>query len=98
MRAGAVVSGYDMVASEIRRGKGELIIAATDVSTNTMNKLLDLSIKLNKDLPDMYSFGTMYDLGQAIGKPDRAILLITNSGFAKKLTAMFEEYDETEDN
>lgn len=98
MRAGAVVSGFDAVASEIRRGNGKLIITAQDISANTMNKLLDLAMKIDRDMPDCYSFGTRDKLGQAIGRPDRAILLILNDGFANKLSAMFEDYEALEEN
>jgi ribosomal protein L7Ae-like RNA K-turn-binding protein len=39
----------------------------------------------------------MSELGTAIGRPDRAILVITDKGFADKLTEMFEDYEDTEE-
>lgn len=44
-------------------------------------------------MPDAYSFSTMYELGRAIGKPDRAIVAVTDQGFADKLSAELSKED-----
>ncbi|MBO4635977.1 MAG: ribosomal L7Ae/L30e/S12e/Gadd45 family protein [Clostridiales bacterium] len=92
VRAGKIVSGFDQTVSEIRKGRVELLILSKDISRNTLGKLLDIG-----DLPDAYSFSTAEELGRATGKRDRAIIGITDSGFAGKLRSMFDQYEE-EDN
>lgn len=97
MRAGKLVSGYDAVASELRAGRGELIIFSKNISTNTLESLMNLAEKYEGEFPVAFSFGSKAELGMAIGKPDRAILVITDKGMAKRLTEMLEEYDDTEE-
>ncbi|MBP5180352.1 MAG: ribosomal L7Ae/L30e/S12e/Gadd45 family protein [Clostridiales bacterium] len=96
-RAGKVVSGFDQVTSCVRRGQAQLLIIATDISRNTLSKLLDVGQKDNVQLPDAFSFGTQYELGRAIGKPDRALIAITDKGFADKLSAMLQSMINKED-
>lgn len=97
MRAGKVISGFDMVVSSLKRKEVKLLIIAEDISRNTLDKLLDVASKLDEDSPDAYSFGTSFELGNAIGKPSRAIIAITENGFATKLSSMFSEIDIMED-
>ncbi len=98
MRAGKCVSGFDMVSSSLRRGEVKLLIIAEDISRNTLDKLLDTISSLKKDAPDAYRFASSFDLGNAIGKPSRAIIAIVDDGFASKLSSMLSELDVTEDN
>ena len=91
-KAGKTVSGFDHTVDEIRKGGVVLLILSKDISKNTLSKLLDVG-----NLPDAYSFGTADELGRATGKPDRAIIGITDSGFAAKLQTMFDQYEEEED-
>lgn len=44
-------------------------------------------------MPDAFSFSTKYELGKAIGKPDRAIVAVTDQGFADKLSAELSKED-----
>lgn len=87
-----------MSMSAIKKGQAKLIILAKDISRNTLNKLLDESSKAIVNMPDAYSFGTQFELGRAIGKPDRAIVVVTDDGFAKRLSEMLSQLDEQEDN
>ena len=88
-RAGKTVSGFDQTREQIRKGKVLLLILSKDISRNTLGKLLDLG-----ELPDAYSFAAAEELGRAIGKRDRAIVGITDKGFADKLQSMFDQYEE----
>ena len=92
-RAGKVVSGFDQVTAAVRRGQVKLLILASDISRNTLSKLLDEGYRLDAGLPDAYSFSTQAQLGQAIGKPDRALIAITDQGFADKLSDMLSEVE-----
>ncbi|MCR5592542.1 MAG: ribosomal L7Ae/L30e/S12e/Gadd45 family protein [Saccharofermentans sp.] len=96
-RAGSVVSGFDQVTSSVRRGQAELLIIATDISRNTLSKLLDIGSKEGVKMPEAFSFGTQYELGRAIGKPDRALIAVTDKGFADKLSAMLQSMINKED-
>lgn len=97
MRAGKVVSGYDASMAELKAGRGELIIISKDISTNTLDSLMNLAERYEGEFPGAFSFASMSELGMAIGRPDRAILVITDKGFADKLTEMFEDYEDTEE-
>ncbi len=92
-KAGKVISGFDQVESSIRKGTAKLLIISTDISKNTLSHLLDIGAKGDVTMPDAFSFSTMFELGKAIGKPDRAIVAITDTGFADKLSAMLSEED-----
>lgn len=96
-RAMKVVSGNDAVIAELRNGTVELLIVARDVSDNTYKKLVTVANKLEFDCPSTYKFSDMRSLGQAIGKPDRALLAITDKGFAGKLKTMLEGFDYKEE-
>lgn len=95
-RAGAVESGFDAVMGAIVKKKAELLIISRDISRNTLNKLLDLSSKY--ELPSKaYSFSTMEDLGFAIGKPARTLVVVTDQGFANKLVSMLDAFEYKEE-
>jgi len=92
-RAGKVISGYDQVVSALNKGQVKLLILATDISKNTLSRILDIAQNSDLDMPDAFSFSTMFELGKAIGKPDRAIVAVTDKGFADKLSAMLSKED-----
>ena len=92
-RAGKVISGYDQVEASIRKGTVKLLIISGDISRNTLSRLLDIGTKEGVTMPDAFSFSTKYDLGKAIGKPDRAIVAVTDQGFADKLSAELSKED-----
>lgn len=97
MRAGKVISGFDMVVSSLKRKEVKLLLIAEDISRNTLNKLLDVVSSIDGEAPEAYSFGSSYDLGSAIGKPSRAIIAVTEEGFATKLSSMLSEIDVMEE-
>ncbi len=94
-RAGKVVSGFDQVTASIENNDARLLLISSDISRNTLSKLLDTGSKEGIRMPCAYSFSTKYELGRAIGKPDRTLVAVTDDGFAQKLSAMLEEeYEE----
>ena len=97
MRAGKVVSGFDATVSAMRAGQCRLLILSKDISANTLNKLMDRASECDDDQLTAYSFATARQLGDAIGRPDRAVLAITDQGFATKLAQMIEETDNTKE-
>ena len=92
-KAGKVTSGYDQVEAALRKGTVSFLILSTDISRNTLSQILDLGEKSGITMPDAYSFATKEQLGRAIGKPDRAVVAITDKGFADKLSAMLAQED-----
>ena len=83
MRAGRVVSGEDAVESAARRGKVQLLIVAEDASENTRRKFSALARSYR--IPEVIS-GKKELLGQAIGRAPRAVVGVTDRGFARMLS------------
>lgn len=101
-RAGKIVSGFEATVDAINKGEVEVLVISEDISRNTLSKLLDC-VEASDSEPEAYRFGTAEELGNCIGKRPRAIVAVTDIGFADKLKGMFEEYNdnsncETEDN
>lgn len=94
-RAGKVVSGSDAVIGAIRAGKVELLIISGDISRNSLDKVLK-NMTEQKEIT-CYSFASSEELGSALGKPDRAIVAITDKNFADGISAILENINEEED-
>ena len=92
-KAGKVTSGFDQVETALRKGNVKLLILSKDISRNTLSQILDIGAKSDIAMPDAYSFATKEQLGKAIGKPDRAVVAVTDTGFADKLSAMLAKED-----
>ncbi len=92
-KAGKVISGYDQVETALRKGTVKLLILSADISRNTLSQILDIGAKGDIEMPDAYSFATKEQLGRAIGRPDRAVVAVTDTGFADKLSAMLAQED-----
>lgn len=95
-RASKVVSGNDLLLDEVAKGNVKLILIARDVSSNTLNKFLGTVAKFDKKIT-AYKFADKYSLGSAIGKPDRALVGITDEGFSKKLELMLDRFEYKEE-
>ncbi|MCS1351278.1 YlxQ family RNA-binding protein [Mechercharimyces sp. CAU 1602] len=82
MRAGKVVSGEENVIRAIRAGRAHLVCLSADASANTGKKLQDKSSYY--EIP-LITFPSRDELGEAIGKPSRVVVAITDPGFARAL-------------
>ena len=87
-RARMTTTGEEMSVSEVRNGNAKLIILSEDASDNTSKKLHD---KCKSYDVEIRVFGTRFELGHAIGKEERVVIAITDSGFARKLISLFDE-------
>lgn len=87
-RARMMISGEELVVNDVRKGKAKLVIIAEDASENTNKKLHDKCKSFNVDI---LVLGSRYELGHAIGKEERVVIAITDRGFAKKITSLFDE-------
>lgn len=79
-KAGKVVSGEFATEKEVKTGYACLVIVAEDASENTKKKF--------KNMCEFYEvpiciYGDKETLGHTIGKEFRAMLAITDAGFAK---------------
>ena len=97
MRASKVVSGNDQLVQEVRRGHVKLLLIARDISENTLDKFLDVIQKADLEIPVAYRFADKFSLGNAIGKPDRALVGVTDEGFAGKLEIMLDRFEYKEE-
>jgi len=90
-RAGALITGTDMVINGIRSGKVKFVLVASEVSDNTLKKITDKCKYYNVSYMVM-PVGT--DLGSAIGKGSRKVVGITEQHFVKALKAKLEKQSE----
>lgn len=79
-RAGKVVSGEANTLQSIRTGKAKLLLIAEDAAQNTKKKFSDKG--RSYDVP-VIEWGSRSEYGKALGKADRAVLAITDEGFAE---------------
>lgn len=91
-RAGRLVSGELSCENAVREGNAELIILAGNASKNTKKKFENTSAYYHVRL---FCTGTKEEIGAALGKEERAVVVITDKGFCIKLSQLLEknEYD-----
>jgi len=93
MRAGKLVSGEETVLKAIRSGEAKLVVMAEDASDNTGKKLTDKCGSYEVPLVIGY---TRYELGGAVGKPERVMFAVTDQGFAQLIAGGFVQHSEVE--
>ena len=81
-RAGKLKSGEFAVLEALRKKTAVMVIVSNDASDNTKKEFSD---KCSYYKVPIYFYGTMDELGHAIGKDVRTSLAITDAGFAKTL-------------
>lgn len=90
MRAGKIVTGEELAVREIQARRAHLVILSEDASANTAKKITDKCKFFNVE---RHVFCSREQLGHAIGKEARVVLVITDAGFAKKLSEYLNEYN-----
>jgi Ribosomal protein HS6-type (S12/L30/L7a) len=88
-KAGRLFSGEDTCEKLVKSKKARLTIIADDSSSNTSKKFID---KCNAYEVPLIKFGTKELLGRYTGKEIRAVLVITDEGFARRIIEMVDEY------
>lgn len=92
-RAGKLISGEEVVLKAIRSGEAKLVLLAGDASDNTTKKISD---KCNSyQVPLLVGF-TRFELGSAVGKPERVLFAVTDRGFADMLAKGWGHHSEVE--
>ena len=87
-RAGKTASGEFMTEKAIKSGKAYLVIVSEEASDNTKKKFADSAAYYNKKV---VIYGDKFELGKAIGKNERSVIVIKDGGFAKKIIDMIGE-------
>jgi ribosomal protein L7Ae-like RNA K-turn-binding protein len=93
MRAGKLVSGEEIVLKAIRSGEAKLVVLAKDASENTEKKISDKCSSYGIPLLIGYS---RFELGAAVGKPERVLFAVTDRAFADMIQVGWVHHSEVE--
>lgn len=86
-KAGKTASGEFCTEKEVKTGMAELVIVAEDASDNTKKKFKNMC---NFYEVPIYFYGDNDTLGHAMGKEFRAMVAVTDAGFAKGIVKHLE--------
>ncbi|MBU9714512.1 YlxQ family RNA-binding protein [Evansella tamaricis] len=86
-RARKMVTGEELVVKAIQKNHVSLVLISEDASDNTKKKVLNKCDYYN--IP-CFVKGDRTSLGRAIGKSERVVLGIEDSGFAAKIRSLIE--------
>lgn len=86
-RAGKTASGEFCTEKEVKTGRAALVIVAGDASENTQKKFRDMCEFY--EVP-IYFYKDKDTLGHAMGKEFRAMVAVTDAGFAKGIVKHLE--------
>ena len=81
-KAKKVISGEDFCVEAIRKGEAKYLFLASDAGVNTTKKITDKANFYKVVVDNRF---TSSELSSAIGKNNRMVVAITDSGFAKKI-------------
>lgn len=81
-RAGALITGTDLVLNGVRSGKVKLVLIDALVSENTLKKIRS---KCKFYHVPYLEVAAGFELGAAIGKSSRKVIGITDQNFVKAL-------------
>jgi ribosomal protein L7Ae-like RNA K-turn-binding protein len=84
MRAGKLATGDENVLKAIRSRKAALVVMAEDASPNTLKKFRD---KCSSYEIRLVECGSRIELGSAIGKEERVLIAVLETGFARQMIA-----------
>ncbi|MEW9667675.1 YlxQ family RNA-binding protein [Ammoniphilus sp. 3BR4] len=87
-RAGKLVTGEELVVKAVRSKLAHLVILSGDASDNTKKKLMDKC--RTYDIP-LRLFADRYRLGHYIGKEQRVVIGVKDSGFARELLKYLDQ-------
>lgn len=87
-RAGKLATGEETAQILLRRSEAELIIITEDASQNTKKKFINKCFFYQKPV---LVFGERVTLSKCVGKRNRTVYVVTDSGFALRLQALIDE-------
>ncbi|MCT0164632.1 50S ribosomal protein L7 [Lactobacillus helveticus] len=86
-RAGKLITGTETVITELNKGKIQAVIMASDIQSNTVEKVDRVARKVNVPIINLF---TADELSHAISKK-RKVLGLTDVGFTKALIKKINE-------
>ncbi|CAH0119853.1 putative ribosomal protein YlxQ [Paenibacillus sp. CECT 9249] len=93
MRAGKLVTGDEIVHKALRSGDLQLVIVAGDASENTKKKFRD---KCHTYRVPLLIGLDRFAIGASIGKADRVVVGVSDSGFARMMREQLAIMSEVE--
>lgn len=87
-KAGKLATGDETCELYLKRKKVKLILLASDAAENTLDKWLRTA---NTHNVPAYIIADREALSQAIGKVNRTVVAVLDSGFAKQLEKLMRE-------
>ena len=82
MKAGGVCFGTEACMEQIQKRKVKLVLVAEDAAQRTKK---NFEMACHKNEIPLYIYGTIEELSNAIGKPNKAIFGIRNQSFAMEI-------------
>lgn len=89
MRAGKCVFGAEAADAALQSGKAHLVLIDANASENTTQRLQ--SACRYRSVPWL----RLADIGKAIGREGRMVIVITEAGFAGMIKAAYEKAEKT---
>lgn len=87
-RAGGVVTGEQACLAEMRKGRARLVLVAEDAGANRKKKYRDKSAYYRVPLVEALRKD---ELGRAVGKGERAVIVIVHPSFAENILLALRE-------
>jgi len=88
-KAGMLLTGEEIAEKLLKRDEAHLVIIAGDASDNTKKKFTNKCFFYQKPVR---IFGEREVLSQCVGKRNRTVYVVTDSGFAQRLQALIDQY------
>ena len=93
-RAGLLKTGEETAEKLLKRGDAKLVIIACDAADNTKNKFVNKCFFYQKPVR---VFGERAVLSKCVGKRNRTVYVITDSGFATRLQDLIDVFKQRGD-
>lgn len=88
-KAGKLASGDETCELWLKKRKVKLILLASDAAENTLEKWQHVA--RNNNVP-VHVFSDRDTLSHAIGKSNRTVLAVLDTGFARQMVKLIQEY------
>jgi len=86
-KAGMLLTGEETAEKLLKKGTAQLVIIAEDAADNTKKKFVNKCFFYQKPVR---VFGERAVLSKCVGKSNRTVYVVTDSGFATRLLALID--------
>ena len=87
-KAGMLVTGEEAAEKLLKKGDAHLVIVAGDASDNTKKKFVNKCFYYQKPV---LIFGEKAVMSKCVGKHNRTVYVVTDSGFAVRLQVLIDQ-------